>query len=198
MLISVPCSCPTDLLRIQPTCLILIGNRHYGFSSLGGGGNSGFRVRQRPKMRKNTKFPSPVRPQIARILQKLYFCCPFLGTFPHFGGSERGGEFCKFSPFFVLPGRCKGKKQLALIFTTLPSYPFLGWGTWRVCTCSKLRLPTDWKHATWVHARLDSLPHSTLPYAHSVAKTASSQQLPPQTRGPGRTFSHNARLQGGV
>ena len=56
--------------------------------------------------------------KITEKLQKMYFrsnFTPFLGQFPHFRGSDRGGEFCNFSPFFGdfrpggFPGPLRGK-----------------------------------------------------------------------------------------
>ena len=59
------------------------------------------------KMGKITKFPSPVRPpKMGKIAPKNYKNCIFGvilplfgGNFPHFRGSDRGGEFCSVSPF---------------------------------------------------------------------------------------------------
>ena len=60
------------------------------------------------KMGKNYKIPLPgSTPEIREKLQEKYKNCIFGvilplfgGNFPHFRGSDRGGEFCNFSPFF--------------------------------------------------------------------------------------------------
>ena len=60
------------------------------------------------KMGKNYKIPLPgPTPENGEKLHKNYKNCifgvilPFFGgNFPHFRGSDRGGEFCNFSPFF--------------------------------------------------------------------------------------------------
>ena len=75
------------------------------------------------KMGKNYKIPLPgPTPENGEKLHKNYKNCIFgvilplfWGNFPHFRGSDRGGEFCNFSPFFGdfrpggFPGPLRGK-----------------------------------------------------------------------------------------
>ena len=74
-------------------------------------------------MGKNYKIPLPgPTPENGEKLPKNYKICifgvifPLFGAnFPHFRGSDRGGEFCNFSPFFGdfhpggSPGSVRGK-----------------------------------------------------------------------------------------
>ena len=71
------------------------------FSSLEGPGT----LRAPEKWGNITNFPSPVRPpKTGKIAPKKgsslrkYNSCTFSAIFPHFRGSDRGGEFCNFSP----------------------------------------------------------------------------------------------------
>ena len=75
------------------------------------------------KMGKNHKIPLPGPtpenaencPQKGEKLLRKYNFCNFSVIFPHFRGSDRGGEFCNFSPFFGdfrpggFPGPVRGK-----------------------------------------------------------------------------------------
>ena len=82
------------------------------------------------KMGKNYKIPLPGPtpengencPKKGVKLLRKYNFCNFYVIFPHFRGSDRGGELCNFSPFFGdfhpggFPGPSKGKNNLQ-VFT---------------------------------------------------------------------------------
>ena len=90
-------------------------------------GPGSHRAEHPEKWGKITKFPSPVRPpklgKNYRTITKLSFWSNlplFSGNFPFFRGSERGGEFCNFSPFFAdfRPGGFPGPLQPANLRTS--------------------------------------------------------------------------------
>ena len=87
--------------------------------------------RKSPKNGKELQLPLPgptpetreKLPQKGVKLLRKYNFCTFSVIFPHFRVSDRGGEFCNFSPFFGnfqpggFPGPVRGK-QLAILGTT--------------------------------------------------------------------------------